>query len=205
MFLVPYSLMAAKFLRYALPMVATIDLIAAVGLVAGVDWLLRKQWLPAATRIVVATAAVATFLVGVVSAQQTAAPFYSIFTNAIGERTDPRGTVFPEQTYDYGVREAAAAIASNAALSAVVLTDAPGGTAEYLRRNGRSDLVVRSLSANGITASSRDAWVIVQDEHLTFENELVVRQLRASATPAFQLSIGDLPAVQVFKVLGRQR
>src|SRR5437867_1402843 len=30
--LVPYSLMAAKFLRYSLPMVATLDLIASVGL-----------------------------------------------------------------------------------------------------------------------------------------------------------------------------
>src|SRR5262249_16925125 len=40
--LVPYSLMATKFLRYSLPMLATIDLIATVGLIAGLNWLLRK-------------------------------------------------------------------------------------------------------------------------------------------------------------------
>src|SRR2546423_2724213 len=45
-FILPYSLMAAKFLRYSLPMLATVDLIAAVGLVAGLDGLLRKRGLP---------------------------------------------------------------------------------------------------------------------------------------------------------------
>jgi 4-amino-4-deoxy-L-arabinose transferase-like glycosyltransferase len=45
--LVPYSLMAAKFLRYALPLFAVIDILAGVGIVAGVAWLLRKGWLSA--------------------------------------------------------------------------------------------------------------------------------------------------------------
>src|SRR6185295_9545574 len=39
--LVPYSLMAAKFIRYALPLVAMLDVIAVIGLVAGTRWLLR--------------------------------------------------------------------------------------------------------------------------------------------------------------------
>src|SRR5262249_48654755 len=45
MLVVPYSLIAPKFLRYMLPMLAVVDLLAAVGLVEGVGWLLRKQWL----------------------------------------------------------------------------------------------------------------------------------------------------------------
>src|SRR6202521_1995021 len=48
--LVPYSLMAAKFMRYALPLFAAVDLVAAVGLVAGIGWLLRKRWLSRVTR-----------------------------------------------------------------------------------------------------------------------------------------------------------
>ena len=114
--LVPYSLMAAKFLRYSLPMIATVDLVAAVGLVAGVGWLLRKGWLTLATRRTVAAMAIVVFAVGLASAQQTAAPFYSLFQNGVGARVDPRGSAFPEQTYDYGVREAAALLACGRAL-----------------------------------------------------------------------------------------
>src|SRR5258706_15727600 len=57
--LVPYSLMAAKFLRYALPMFAVIDVMAAVGIVSGGAWLLRKRWLPRQVRIVTVCAAIA--------------------------------------------------------------------------------------------------------------------------------------------------
>ncbi len=55
--LVPYSLMAAKFMRYALPLFAAIDLIAAVGFVAGISWLLRKGWLSRPARATVSVLA----------------------------------------------------------------------------------------------------------------------------------------------------
>src|SRR5262249_39071191 len=71
--LVSYSLMAAKFLRYALPMFVVIDLIAAVGLVEGVRWLLRKQWLAPITRTTVAMLAVIVFAVGLAQARASAA------------------------------------------------------------------------------------------------------------------------------------
>jgi dolichyl-phosphate-mannose-protein mannosyltransferase len=199
LFLVPYSLMAAKFLRYALPMIATLDLIAAVGVVSGIGWLLRKRWLSMVTRVAVATAALIVFAAGLVSAQQTAAPFYSRFENGIGERIDPHGSAFPEQTYDYGVREAAAEIASVAPPFSRVVTDAGGVAAEYLRRE-RPDLVVRSLSADGVIATAADTFVIVQDEHLTFENALVVRQLRAMRQPWREIRMADVVAVQVFRM-----
>src|SRR5207249_975314 len=103
--LVPYSLMAAKFMRYMLPMFAVIDLIAAVGFVAGIGWLLRKRWLSRVTRVVVSIAVFVVASTGLVLAQQTATPFYSLFQNAVGERLSPPGVTFPEETYDYGVRE----------------------------------------------------------------------------------------------------
>ena len=201
--LVPYSLMAAKFLRYALPMLATIDLIAAVGLVAGIRWLLRKQWLSIATRRTVAALAVAVFVAGVVSAQQAAAPFYSLFQNAVGARVDRHAAAFPEQTYDYGVREAAATIARAAAPSAIVVTDAPAVAAEYLRRDGRPDLVVRSLSSGRVTSGGSETWVLVQDEHITFENQWLVERLRARQRPWKEFRMDDVVALQVFRSTGR--
>ena len=201
--IVPYSLMAAKFLRYALPMIATLDLIAAIGLVAGAGWLLRKQWLSTVTRVSVVALALVVFGAGLVVAQQAAAPFYSMFQNGIGERVDPRQAAFPEQTYDYGVREAAAEIAAAAPNGSRVVTDANAVAAAYLR-DARPDVTVHSLSAEGVQASPTDTFVIVQDEHVSFENLLTVRQLTATHTPWTTIAIADRVAAQVFRIEGRR-
>src|SRR5262249_43711216 len=190
-FLVPYSLMAAKFLRYSLPMLATVDLIAAVGLVAGLEWLLRKGWLSAVTRVSVATAAILVFGAGLALAQQTAMPYYSLFQNAIGARVNVGPPAFPEETYDYGGREAVAAIAAVAARGASVDSDVPSVVAHYLREQARPDLCVRSLSADGLDLHARESWAIVQDEHITFENEAIVVQLRRRQAPWAAIRVDD--------------
>ena len=190
--LVPYSLMAAKFMRYSLPMLATLDLTAAIGLVTGTDWLLRKQSL-----------ALVVFMTALVAARQSAAPFYSLFQNGIGASLGAPGSMFPEETSDYGVREAVTRIATAAGPSAVVATDAPTVVEHYLQRCGRADVHVRSLSGEGIPIGAREAWVLVQDEHSTFENRLLVEQLRAREAPWVQFHAAEALAVQVFRITGR--
>jgi hypothetical protein len=197
--LVPYSLMAAKFLRYALPMFAVIDVMAGVGIVSGVAWLLRKGWLPLQVRIVTACAATAVLIVGAVTAPASAAPFFSTFQNAIGERLAPPADIFPEETYDFGVREAVSAIADAAAPAAMIVSDAPAVVAHYLKGSARPDLRVASLSTGGIPSREPEVWVIVQDEHLTFENELLVWQLRRTA-PWREIVAGNVRAAQVFRI-----
>ena len=198
--LVPYSLMAAKFLRYTLPMLATLDLIAAVGLVSGVGWLLRKRWLPYAARVAVSALALAVFITALVASQRSAAPFYSLFQNRIGVSLSAPGSAFPEEMYDYGVREAVATIVADAHPGAVIVSDAPRVVAHYLRSSSRTDIQVRSLSGDGIPLEACEAWVIVQDEHATFENRLVVQQLRAREKPRMQFRAGDALAAQVFRL-----
>jgi hypothetical protein len=202
--LVPYSLMAAKFIRYSLPMLATLDLVAAVGLVAGIGWLLRKSWLSPVTRVAVATLAVATVIVGIVAAPLGAAPYYSLFQNRIGAGRAAAAVTFPEETYDFGVREAVDAIVKAAEPSAVIVTDAPAVAAHYLNGSGRSDLSVRSLSADGIPYGPREVWVIAQDEHTTFEDDLVVQQLRQRMAPWREFHAADALAAQVFRITGRR-
>ena len=198
--LVPYSLMAAKFMRYALPLFAVIDLVAGVGLVAGIGWLLRRGWPSPVTRasvsFVAVTAAVATLAVGL----QSAPPFYSLYRNAVGERVAAAGETFPEETYDYGVREAVAAIAAAAEPSASVVSDAPAVVAYYLGVSGRADLQVLSLSGPGIPYGRRPSWVIVQDEHMTFENRDIVEQLRRQSAPWREFRARDALAAQVFRI-----
>src|SRR6266850_519801 len=201
--LVPYSLMAAKFFRYSLPMLATLDLVAAIGLVNGTRWLLRKRWLPRITRVTVATAALVVFVTGLVASEQFATPFYSLFQNEVGVRLDGPDITFPEATYDYGVREAVTSIAVAAEPSAVIVSDAPAVVEHYLQSSGRLDVHVRSLSGEGIPSGRQDTWVIVQDEHATFENRALVEQLRAREQPWMQFSARGVLAVQVFRIAGR--
>jgi 4-amino-4-deoxy-L-arabinose transferase-like glycosyltransferase len=112
--LIPYSLMAAKFIRYALPLFAAVDLVAAIGVITGIGWLLRKRWLSPVTRVAVSLLAIVVCIVALAVGLQSAPPFYSLFRNAVGERIAAAGETFPEEAYDYGVREAVAAIARTA-------------------------------------------------------------------------------------------
>jgi hypothetical protein len=199
LFLVGYSIASVKFLRYALPLFAATDILAAVGVVAGLQWLLRKSWLSPLTRVTVAAVALTVFISGPFLAQQAAAPFFSTSRNAIGEQLAAAGTTFPEELYDFGVREAVTAIAEVAEPNAVVVSDAPGVVAYYLEHSGRTDLRVRSLSGEGMPLGDATAFVIVQPEHLTFENQDQVAQLTHTA-PWQEFYAGDALAAQVFRV-----
>jgi hypothetical protein len=183
-------------------MFAVIDVMAGVGVVSGIAWLLRKGWLSRPVRIVTAGASIAVLIVGIVTAPASAAPFFSIYQNAIGERLAPPAATFPEATYDFGVREAVAAIAGAAGPAAVIVSDAPDVVAHYVTLSTRPDLRVASLSAAGIPSREPEVWVIVQGEHVTFENELLVRQLRGTA-PWLEIAAGNARAAQVFRIKRR--
>jgi hypothetical protein len=201
--LVPISLMAAKFMRYALPLFAAVDLVAAIGFVAGIGWLLRKSWLSHVTRVTVSLLAVVVSIAGLGASLQAAPPFYSLFRNTVGERMAPAGQTFPEEAYDYGVREAVAAIAETAEPADSIVSDAPAVVAYYLKAADRMDLQVRSLSSQGIPSAHQSSWVIVQDDHATFENHDVVELLRRQSVPWREFHAGDALAAQVFRIAGR--
>jgi hypothetical protein len=201
--LIPISLMAAKFMRYALPLLAAIDLVAAIGFVAGIGWLLRKSWLSRVTRVTVSLLALVVSIAALGVGLRSAPPFYSLFRNGVGERIAAAGMTFPEEAYDYGVREAVSAIAETAQPSDSVVSDAPAVVAYYANAAGRTDLQVRSLSSQGIPYGHRSSWVIVQDDHASFENHDVVEQLRRRSAPWREFRAGDALAAQVFRLPGR--
>ncbi len=134
---------------------------------------------------------------------QAASPFYSLFRNGVGERVAAAGKTFPEEAYDYGVREAVEAIARTTGPPAFVVSDAPGVVAYYLKAAGRTDLQVRSLSGQGIPYGRQPSWVIVQDNHATFENHDVVAQLRRQSVPWREFRADDALTAEVFRISER--
>lgn len=147
-----------------------------------------------------AVAAVGSLALGsVLAAQIEAAPFYSLHRNAVGAWLAPRGATFPEETYDYGVREAVQAIALAARPNAIIASDAPAVVRYYLGLTRRRDVRAASLSGESLMRRE-ETWVLVQPEYWTFENELVVAQIRARETPWRRLEAAGALAVEVFRL-----
>jgi hypothetical protein len=197
--LLPYSLIASKFLRYMLPVLAILDLAAAVGLsrlARAIDGL--DRW-PRSARAVVPGVLAAAVIVSSLAQQMRAAPFYGLAQNSIGARLTPPGWLFPDdEFYDAGVREAVAALARAAAPGAVVCSDATAVVAEYLRRDGRPDVRACSIAHDGLPAGDAETWVIAQEGHIYFENRDVIAQLRARQQPWLDVHVGGVSAAQVF-------
>jgi hypothetical protein len=202
--LLPYSLIASKFLRYMLPALAMLDIVAALGLV----WLLQRierSRLGDTARMTAVAATLVIALGGPLAAQLSSAPYPSVYQNAIGREVSA-GLLFPDdELYDFGVREAVARIAHSASPGAVVASEVPTVVRWYLDAAGRPDVGVTRLSASGLPVPSpgeppREGWAIAQDAHLYFENEPIVKLLRASYTPWTTVKLQEHTAVEVFRV-----
>jgi len=127
-------------------------------------------------------------------------PYFSISQNRIGAGQAPPVTVYPEEAYDYGVREAVAAITVAAGEGAAIVSDATMVVEHYVSQAGRADLELRSLSQHGVRQRG-EQWILVQDSHVYFENATLIDQLRRSQTPWRQYRLGGTPVLQVFKVV----
>ncbi len=197
--LLPYSLVASKFVRYLLPVLAVIDIAAAIGIV----WLLRTltDREPTTMRDLALAAVIVVAVASPLSEQAAAAPFYGLAQNAIGAAIAPPGALFPDdEFYDAGVREAVAAIAGTAAPGAIVCSDAESVVAEYLTRFGRNDVRPCSISHDGLPMTSVETWVLAQPGHLYFENAGVIAPIRQRLRPWMTVETGGVTAVDVFHV-----
>jgi hypothetical protein len=199
-FLLPYSLVASKFVRYSLPLLAIVDLLAAVGIVWGLRQLARR--IPSdRLRPIAVGVAIAAVAIPLISAELVAYPYPALYQNALAARIAPPGYFFPDDEFnDAGVREAVGAIVRAARPGAVIASDATGVVAAYLARSGRTDLEAISLSHDGLPMRAVESWAIVQDGHVYFESEAIVAQLRARMTPWLEIRIGPALAVQVFQL-----
>jgi hypothetical protein len=109
--------------------------------------------------------------------------------------------VFPEEAYDFGTREAVADIARSAGPGAAIVGDTPAIVAYYLRRSRRPDLRPRSFSMQGL-APSGEQFVLVQDDHIYFENVAAVEELRRNNAPWREYRVMRTSVLQVFHLGG---
>jgi hypothetical protein len=201
--LLGYSLVAVKFVRYILPLLAIVDILAAVGVTAMFRWI-RGLRISDASRLAGCATLAGGIVVVLLSGQISATPFYSFAENAIGARLSAPGQSFPDdEFYDFGVREALAAILPQAGSGASIVSDVPEGVEYYVRAAGRRDVRAWSFSQEGLPPRPADAWVLVQDGHVYFDNRDIVTALRRAGPPWRVIRARDAVAVEIYRLPGK--
>ena len=197
--LVPFSLISAKWLRYMLSWMPAVYIIAALGMVRIFRWVsglvteIRRPLAPA----VVALAALL-FIIEPVWVAAKSCPYYTLYLNPLGlGRT---GYYFPhDEMNDMGLREAIGQISEAAPRGAMV-----GGATEpvfhyYFHRFGRDDLQYFDLADQSKRASvPPSAYLVVQDGRKYLENIPYIRKVEAYQMPVQIVQIGGADAVRIY-------
>lgn len=179
--IVPYSLMGAKWPRYLLSLMPFLYMAAAVGIVflirrassAFRKWNAKGSVTAAATGLLVL---LVVFVPGFTA--YASAPHYALYSNVIGDRYT--AYFFPhDEFYDDGLREAIQFVCVTAPANAVIVTETPGVVRYYTEKFGRTDLQSRVLSDPDFTVTNQaPAYFILQRGRTYFENQEKMKQVR---------------------------
>lgn len=196
--IVPYSLIGAKWLRYTLSLMPFVYMLAAVGVVGLIRW--AKQRLPDSRRASLVLPAIAVLFVCIPAWTAFAnGPHYALYTNAIGG--GKAGYFFPhDEFYDDGMREAVKFVCDNAPQGATVAHETPAVVRHYTAVFGRTDLNSQVISSRefDVTTAPGPVYVIVQTGRTYFENREELEAVRAKFRRVYEVKIAEATAAEVF-------
>ncbi|MGZ8844979.1 MAG: glycosyltransferase family 39 protein [Pyrinomonadaceae bacterium] len=201
LWIIPYSLIGAKWARYALSLMPFVYMSAAVGAMLLVGWLGRAlEKLKPGFWAKGAAAAIISIAVILIPAwtSYAAAPHFALFSNALGSRYT--AWFFPhDEFYDDGVNEAIRFVCQRAPQNATIVSEAPGVVRYYTERFGRKDLQSRVLSDPNYTpATDSPTFVILQKGRTYFENQQEMKDVKARFTLVYAGCIRGHTAAEVY-------
>jgi hypothetical protein len=202
LWIVPYSLAGAKWLRYAMSLLPLVYMLAAVGMAAFTRWLgheLRRFFTAPAMLFACVGASALFFIGGPAWAAYQAGPHYALYVNQLG--AGQAGYYFPhDEFYDDGLREAIKYVCDNAPPGATIVHETPGVVHAYLQKFGREDLQSRVLSDPQFTLETAppNTFYILQTGRTYFENQDKMRFVRQSCPRLFTSQINGLAAAEVY-------
>ncbi|MFL6334260.1 MAG: ArnT family glycosyltransferase [Pyrinomonadaceae bacterium] len=199
--IVPYSLMGAKWLRYTLSLMPFVYMTAAVGVLSLTRWLVKRLKAGRSPRLAAWAGAGAGALFVLVPAwgAVAAAPHYALYTNALAPR--PASYYFPhDELYDDGLREAIKYVAEHAPQGATIAHETPGVVGHYLARFDRGDLRSQVISDPqfDVTSEPGPVYAILQRGRTYFENQAEMQRVRARFKPETQVVIDGIVAAEVY-------
>ena len=199
LWIIPYSLIGAKWLRYTLSLMPFVYLLAAIGVVELIRFVNDRLQAARQIRAIVAALIVAIFVGVPAWIACSAGPHYALYTNALGR--GKVGYFFPhDEFYDDGLREAIKFVCDTAPPGAVIAHETPGVTRYYLETFGRTDLDSKAISAPDFTVTniSGPAYLIVQRGRTYFENRDKLAFIRTTFKKVHEISINGITAAEVF-------
>jgi hypothetical protein len=210
--IVPYSLVGAKWMRYTLSLMPFVYMLAAVGVVAGIGFLFSffkgSERCPHAgsppgvlvqAPVIVSALVVLIMLVLPAWTAYANRPHYALYTNALG--AGRAGYYFPhDEFYDDGLREAIKFVCDNAPRGATIAHETPAVARYYLKRFARLDLTSQAMSAPEFDPLklSGPAFMILQRGRLYFENRDKISFIRAKFRKVYEVRINENTAAEVF-------
>jgi predicted membrane-bound dolichyl-phosphate-mannose-protein mannosyltransferase len=205
LWIIPYSLFGAKWLRYTLSLMPFAYMIAAVGIVALIHWcvsLFKSTGASAPQRTTRIATAVALLIFIALPAwtAYSSGPHYAAYTNALGGGRV--GYYFPhDEFYDDGLREAIRFVCERAPHSATIAHETPAAVRYYLAQCGRTDLQSRVLSAADFKLEDelkRPAYIIIQRGRTYFENQDKIKEARARLPLVYEVKVEGASAAEVY-------
>jgi hypothetical protein len=197
--IVPYSLMGAKWLRYTLSLMPFVYMLSAIGVVEVVRFICKLLHDSKQIRTIVAAVSVMIFLGLPAWIAYSAGPHYALYTNAIG--AGKVGYFFPhDEFYDDGLREAIKFVCDTAPPGAFIAHETPAATGYYLERFGRTDLNPKAISAPDFDVVSipGPAYIVIQRGRTYFENRDKIRVVRSTFKKVHEVSVNGMTAAEVF-------
>jgi len=197
--IVPYSLIGGKWLRYSLSLMPFVYMIAAVGLIALIGVL--SKFLTASKETAAIVSAVTVFLFILVPGWTAYAhgPHYALYTNPLA--AGRAGYYFPhDEFYDDGLREAIKFVSDSASQHSIIGHETTAVTRYYLERFSRPDLNSRVISGADFHPEQLavPAYFIVQRGRTYFENREKIDFIRANFKKVYEVKIAGATAAEVF-------
>ncbi len=199
LWIIPYSLIGAKWLRYTLSLMPFVYMLAAIGVVDLIRFVNDRLQAARQIRAIVAALIVVIFVGVPARIACSAGPHYALYTNALGR--GKVGYFFPhDEFYDDGLREAIKFVCDTAPPGVVIAHETPGVTRYYLETFRRTDLNSKAISAPDFTVTniSGPAYLIVQRGRTYFENRDKLAFIRTTFKKVHEISINGITAAEVF-------
>jgi hypothetical protein len=172
----PYSMFSAKWLRYILAFMPQVCATMAIGLSFTYDslksWWDKNPQVSTNTRLALISGLSIVFLLTPTISMVLTAPFYSLYINPLVGKNKV-GYYFPhDEFYDLGLREAVEYVAQVAEPNAIIANEAESVIIYYSKKFNRHDLKSEMMSNTNFKFSNQVAtYVLLQDGRRYFENK----------------------------------
>jgi hypothetical protein len=196
--IVPYSLIGAKWLRYTLSLMPFVYMLAAIGVVE-IGRFILSRWAGPRSSLLVPAAVVLLFIGAPALIAFGHGPHYALYTNALGAGS--AGYYFPhDEFYDDGLREALKFVTDTAEEEAVVAHETPAVARYYLSKFNRQDLQSVAMSGSDFdpARTAKPTYAILQSGRVYFENREKLSFIKSNFKEVHEVKINGLSAAEVY-------